>query len=65
MSTATERLIVMETEVSAIKADVAEIKADVKTLLLANAGSVGGVALTSRVIPWLAVAVAVIALITN
>lgn len=62
-----ERLAIVETQVTDIKADVAEIKVDVKSLLASQAGFQGGASLMGRAAPWLsllislAVAVFVIA----
>jgi hypothetical protein len=65
MPTDGERMAVLETEVGLIKVDVAEIKADVKTLLLANATGVGVVTFIRTVAPWVAIAVSLTALVIN
>lgn len=57
-----ERLASLETEVRGIVLDVSEIKKDVKTLLLANAGSVGAVQLIQRIAPFLAMAISLYAI---
>lgn len=56
-----ERMAVIETEVSQIKSDVADIKKDVKTLLAANSSGIGALALLNRAVPWLALLIAAIA----
>jgi hypothetical protein len=52
-----ERIAVIETELGALRADVAEIKRDVKRLILADAAHVGVLGLMTRIVPWVAIAV--------
>lgn len=54
-----ERLAVVETEIKAIRADVTEVKGDVKTLLASNSSFQGGAGLISRAAPWVALAVSI------
>lgn len=44
-----------------VESDVAEIKADVKTLLLANASGSGVLSFFQRIAPWAAIAMSILA----
>lgn len=57
-----ERLAVVETKVSTLVSDVAEIKRDVKELLGARSRLLGGAGLVIQMLPFLAVGVSIFAL---
>ncbi len=54
-----ERLAVVETKVTAIASDLAEVKTDVKSLLARAASGDGQVSLLSRAVPWVALLVSI------
>lgn len=60
-----ERLAVVETALGEVKADVSEIKVDVKALLAANAGGMAIRGLIRNFVPFAALGVSIAALLAR
>ena len=60
-----ERLAVLETSMTGVQADVAEVKSDVKTLRARSERWQGGTALMRALVPFIAVGVSLAALVVS